>query len=78
MAKQVKPVLPATSHGVGNPVYIVGSATGKDGISWSHASADITEELTTTKRPPARYKWVITSRKIIIGNNIGSDKTVLC
>lgn len=35
----------ATSHGAGNPVFIVGSATGKDGIGGaSFASADITEE----------------------------------
>lgn len=37
-------VISATSHGVGNPVYIVGSATGKDGIHGaSFASKDITE-----------------------------------
>lgn len=36
-------VISATSHGVGNPVYIVGSATGKDGIHGaSFASKDIT------------------------------------
>lgn len=35
----------ATSYGVGNPVYIVGSATGKDGIHGAtFASADITED----------------------------------
>jgi phosphoribosylformylglycinamidine synthase len=35
----------ATSYGVGNPVFIVGSATGKDGIAGaSFASKDITEE----------------------------------
>lgn len=35
----------ATSHGVGNPVFIVGSATGKDGIHGAtFASADITED----------------------------------
>lgn len=35
----------ATSHGAGNPVFIVGSATGKDGIGGaSFASANITEE----------------------------------
>lgn len=35
----------ATSHGVGNPVFIVGAATGKDGIGGaSFASADITAE----------------------------------
>ena len=34
----------ATSHGVGNPVYIVGASTGKDGIGGaSFASADISE-----------------------------------
>lgn len=37
--------LSATSGGVGNPVYIVGSSTGKDGIHGStFASADITED----------------------------------
>ncbi|MEZ4739502.1 MAG: phosphoribosylformylglycinamidine synthase subunit PurL [Flavobacteriales bacterium] len=37
-------VIIATSHGVGNPVYIVGSATGKDGMHGaSFASKDITE-----------------------------------
>ncbi|MCO6483963.1 MAG: phosphoribosylformylglycinamidine synthase subunit PurL [Flavobacteriales bacterium] len=36
-------VISATSHGKGNPVYIVGSATGKDGIHGaSFASKDIT------------------------------------
>ncbi len=35
----------ATSHGAGNPVFIVGAATGKDGIGGaSFASADITED----------------------------------
>ncbi len=35
----------ATSEGVGNPVYIVGSSTGKDGIHGAtFASADITED----------------------------------
>ncbi len=35
----------ATAHGVGNPVYIVGSATGKDGIHGAtFASGDITED----------------------------------
>lgn len=35
----------ATAHGVGNPVYIVGASTGKDGIGGaSFASADITED----------------------------------
>ena len=37
-------VISATSHGKGNPVFIVGSATGKDGIHGaSFASKDITE-----------------------------------
>lgn len=35
----------ATSYGVGNPVYIVGSSTGKDGIHGAtFASGDLTEE----------------------------------
>lgn len=35
----------ATSYGIGNPVFIVGAATGKDGIGGaSFASADISEE----------------------------------
>ncbi len=35
----------ATSHGAGNPVFIVGASTGKDGIGGaSFASADITED----------------------------------
>ncbi|MBL0051747.1 MAG: phosphoribosylformylglycinamidine synthase subunit PurL [Bacteroidetes bacterium] len=38
-------VVSATSHGVGNPVYIVGSATGKDGIHGAaFASKNITED----------------------------------
>ncbi|WKN40869.1 phosphoribosylformylglycinamidine synthase subunit PurL [Tunicatimonas pelagia] len=38
-------VASATSHGVGNPVFIVGSATGKDGIHGAaFASKDITED----------------------------------
>src|SRR3954463_8119139 len=37
----------ATSHGAGNPVFIVGASTGKDGIGGaSFASADISEEST--------------------------------
>jgi phosphoribosylformylglycinamidine synthase subunit PurL len=37
-------VISATSHGMGNPVFIVGSSTGKDGIHGaSFASKDITE-----------------------------------
>jgi phosphoribosylformylglycinamidine synthase len=37
----------ATAKGIGNPVFFVGSATGKDGIGGaSFASADITEEST--------------------------------
>ena len=40
-------VISATSHGVGNPVFIVGSATGKDGIHGaSFASKDITDTST--------------------------------
>jgi len=40
-------VISATSHGVGNPVFIVGSATGKDGIHGaSFASKDISETST--------------------------------
>ncbi len=38
-------VVSATSHGVGNPVFIVGSATGKDGIHGAtFASGDLTED----------------------------------
>lgn len=38
-------MISATASGVGNPVYIVGSATGKDGIAGAaFASKDITEE----------------------------------
>jgi len=38
-------MISATSNGPGNPVYIVGSATGKDGIAGAaFASKDITEE----------------------------------
>jgi phosphoribosylformylglycinamidine synthase II len=38
-------LISATASGVGNPVYIVGSSTGKDGIHGAtFASADITEE----------------------------------
>src|SRR5690554_3322362 len=42
---KVGDMISATSYGVGNPVFIVGSATGKDGIlGASFASKDITEE----------------------------------
>ncbi|GEP96287.1 phosphoribosylformylglycinamidine synthase subunit PurL [Chitinophaga cymbidii] len=42
---KVGTMVSATSYGAGNPVFIVGSATGKDGIGGaSFASADITEE----------------------------------
>lgn len=38
-------MISATSYGVGNPVYIVGSATGKDGINGaSFASKDISDD----------------------------------
>lgn len=41
---EVGKTVSATSYGVGNPVFIVGSATGKDGIHGAtFASADITE-----------------------------------
>ncbi|MCH2214968.1 MAG: phosphoribosylformylglycinamidine synthase subunit PurL [Flavobacteriales bacterium] len=41
----VNKTISATSSGVGNPVYIVGSSTGKDGINGaSFASKDITDE----------------------------------
>ncbi len=42
---QSNKMISATAEGVGNPVFFVGSATGKDGIGGaSFASADITEE----------------------------------
>lgn len=42
---KVGDMISATSYGVGNPVYIVGSATGKDGIHGAaFASKDITED----------------------------------
>jgi len=42
---KVGTMISATSYGVGNPVYIVGSSTGKDGINGaSFASKDMTEE----------------------------------
>src|SRR3954469_9145507 len=42
---KVGETISATSHGAGNPVFIVGSSTGKDGIAGaSFASKDITEE----------------------------------
>lgn len=45
-------VAKAISYGVGNPVYIVGSATGKDGIGGaSFASEDITDK--STEKLPA-------------------------
>ncbi len=38
-------IISATSHGTGNPVYIVGSSTGKDGIAGAaFASKDLSEE----------------------------------
>lgn len=41
---EVGKMVSATSHGVGNPVFIVGSSTGKDGIHGAtFASEDITE-----------------------------------
>ncbi|KAB1062130.1 phosphoribosylformylglycinamidine synthase subunit PurL [Salibacter halophilus] len=44
---EVGKTLSATSHGAGNPVYIVGSATGKDGIHGAaFASKDITDAST--------------------------------
>lgn len=41
----INKTISATSHGVGNPVFIVGSATGKDGIHGAtFASGDLTED----------------------------------
>ncbi|MES2386688.1 MAG: AIR synthase-related protein, partial [Bacteroidota bacterium] len=49
---EVGKVAKATSYGVGNPVYIVGSATGKDGIHGAtFASEDISEK--STEKLPA-------------------------
>src|SRR5690606_4733945 len=42
---QAGKMVSATSHGAGNPVFIVGASTGKDGIGGaSFASADISED----------------------------------
>jgi len=42
---EIGKTISATSEGVGNPVYIIGSLTGKDGIhGTTFASADITED----------------------------------
>jgi phosphoribosylformylglycinamidine synthase II len=42
---KVNETVSATSHGAGNPVYIVGSSTGKDGIAGAaFASKDITKD----------------------------------
>ncbi|HCN85020.1 MAG TPA: phosphoribosylformylglycinamidine synthase subunit PurL, partial [Sphingobacteriaceae bacterium] len=42
---KVGKTISATSYGVGNPVYIVGSSTGKDGIHGAaFASKNITED----------------------------------
>src|SRR6187551_1930956 len=44
---KIDKTISATAKGIGNPVFFVGSATGKDGIGGaSFASADITEEST--------------------------------
>ncbi len=44
---EAKKMISATAKGVGNPIFFVGSATGKDGIGGaSFASANITEEST--------------------------------
>jgi phosphoribosylformylglycinamidine synthase II len=40
---KINETVSATSHGVGNPVYIVGSSTGKDGI---HGAAFASKEIT--------------------------------
>ncbi|MBO9640286.1 MAG: phosphoribosylformylglycinamidine synthase subunit PurL [Siphonobacter aquaeclarae] len=49
---EVGKVAKATSYGVGNPVFIVGSSTGKDGIGGaSFASEDISEK--STEKLPA-------------------------
>jgi phosphoribosylformylglycinamidine synthase len=49
---EVGKVAKATSYGVGNPVFIVGSATGKDGIHGAtFASEDITDK--STEKLPA-------------------------
>lgn len=51
----------ATSYGEGNPVYIVGSATGKDGVGGLHLPAAILPK--TRPRTCRPYRWVIPSRK---------------
>lgn len=51
----------ATSYGAGNPVFIVGSSTGKDGIHGAaFASKDITEDSAKIYLP---FKWVTHFRK---------------
>ena len=47
----------ATAAGAGNPVYIIGSATGKDGIHGaSFASKDLSKTVPTIFQP---FRWVI-------------------
>jgi phosphoribosylformylglycinamidine synthase subunit PurL len=48
---QVGKVAKATSYGVGNPVFIVGSATGKDGIHGATFASEDISEKSTAKLP---------------------------
>ena len=57
-------MISATSSGVGNPVFIVGSRTGKDGIHGLLAQKDITEE--SIRRFTCSSSWRPLSRKVII------------
>ena len=58
-------VISATAQGVGNPVFIVGSATGKDGIHGAtFASEDITEG-STAKLPAVQVGDPFTEKKLL-------------
>lgn len=64
----------ATAEGVGNPVYIVGSATGKDGIHGAtFASADLTED--SAKDLPAVQVGDPFQEKLLLEASLEAIKT---
>ena len=69
-----KKVISAKAKGPGNPVYIVGSATGKDGIAGAaFASKDITEE--SAQDLPSVQVGDPFMEKLLLGSNHGTGWT---
>lgn len=64
---RVGETISATSEGVGNPIYIVGASTGKDGI---HGATFASEDLVKMQKIKFhRYKLVIRLQKTFVRSN---------